>query len=100
MSETSEATAPAAAIDAVAEVLHRDMCPRAVTTRPLTDCADIHRHQQQAAVILEAAATVITAAIRRHAQEHTFTLSRPNPGLGAGQQAMDVVPLTSLLEVL
>jgi hypothetical protein len=94
---------PPEAIDAIAaaaEILHRDMCPRAVTTRPLTGCADIHRHQQQAAAILDAAAPHIRDRIRRHAQEHTFRLYRPGNGPGAGQQAMDVVPLTSLLEIL
>jgi len=88
-----------AAIGAAAEILHRDMCPRAVTTRPLTDCADIHRHQQQAAAILDAAAPYIRDRIRRHAQEHVFTLHRPHSGVAPGQ-AMDGVPLTSLLEVL
>jgi hypothetical protein len=50
-------------------------------------------------------ATDVAAAerdrIRRHAQEHTFTLSRPGMGYGpAHGESMDVVPLTSLLEVL
>jgi hypothetical protein len=60
-------------------------------------------YRQVATAALQAAAPLIAAAerdrIRRHAQEHTFRLYRPSNGPNHGH-TINVVPLTSLLEIL
>jgi hypothetical protein len=114
---------PTEAITAAAKAIHCASCEW-----DLADCMADGVHDRAAREALEAAAPLIAARaaaaerelcgdasmrtaaaavygerdrIRRHAQEHAFRLYRPGMGFGPEHgESLDVVPLTSLLEVL
>jgi hypothetical protein len=71
------------------------------TEHPVACCRKDHQNWPCDTIRgLDAAVAAERDRIRTHATEHAFRLYRPGNGPGAGQQAMDAVPLTSLLEVL